>query len=200
MTDEKPALRDRVRAPDDAALPDGPEGIHWRSLTADDAATLTDLAERISARDHPTWSESLDELEEELGHSWVDPVRDGVLALDADGRAVAWGLVSSPPDPETVMRVFLSGGVDPAHRGHGIGRRLLAWQHARAQQMLSQSSSTLPAWVMSYAADVAPEHGRLLHRVGFEPARYFTTLECALAQPAHAVGLPDGVRVEPVLC
>ena len=197
MTDEKPELRDRVTAPDDIALPEGPEGIHWRSLTADDAATLTDLAERISARDHPTWSESLDELDEELGHSWVEPARDGVLALDADGRAVAWGLVTSPPDPETVMRVFLSGGVDPAHRGHGIGRRLLAWQHARAQQLLSQSSSTLPAWVMSYAADLAPEHGNLLQRVGFEPARYFTTLECPLGQQAPSVELPDGVTVEP---
>lgn len=197
MTDELPALRDRVRAPADGALPEGPEGIHWRALTVDDAATLTELAERISRRDHPTWSESLDEVDEELGHSWVEPTRDGVLAHDADGHAVAWGLVTSPPGAETVVRVFLSGGVDPARRGTGIGRRLLAWQQARAQSMLSQSARTVPAWIMSYAADLAPEHGRLLQRHGFEPARYFTTLECPLTQPPPVAVRPAGVVVEP---
>ncbi len=196
MTDKQPELRDRVPAPDDFALPEGPEGIHWRPLTADDAATLTDLAERISARDHPTWSESLDELLEELRHSWVDPARDGILAVDAEGTAIAWGLVVAPPEPESIVRIILFGGVDPAHRGRGIGRQLLAWQHSRAQQMLAASDLTLPASVMSYAADLAPEHGRLLERLGFEPARYFTTLECALSASTAAVTLPEGVRVE----
>ncbi len=197
MTDELLALRDRVRAPDDLPLPDGPEGIRWRALKLEDAAVITELEERIGARDHPTWSESLDELREELEHSWVDPARDGAVAVDSAGVAVAWGLVVAPPEPESLVRVMLFGGVDPAHRGHGIGRSLLAWQHARAQQMLADSELALPAWVMSYAADLAPEHGRLLQHVGFEPARYFTTLECPLTQDPPTVVLPEGVVVEP---
>ncbi len=191
-------LSDRVTAPAELVLPEGPEGIQWRALSIDDAAVLTELAERISARDHPTWSESLEELEEELGHSWVDPAGNGVLALDANGRAVAWGLVSAPPDPDTVMRVFLSGGVDPAHRGTGIGRRLFAWQHDRARQLLAANSSRLPAWVLSYAADASPEHGALLRRAGFEAARYFTTLECDLRAPGLTVTppAPEGVAID----
>jgi len=120
-----------------------------------------------------------------------------VLALDVDGRAVAWGLVTAPPDPQTVMRVFLSGGVDPTHRGRGIGRALLAWQRDRAREVLSESPLTLTAWVMSYAPDRSPEHGALLLRSGFEPARYFTTLECMLTEPSRAVAAPAGVSVEP---
>lgn len=197
MTDELRPLHDRVTAPATIDLPEGPEGIRWRPLSADDAATVTDLAERISVRDHPTWSESLDEIREELGHSWVDPGRDGMLAIDADGTAVAWGLTVAPPNPESLVRVILFGGVDAAHRGRGIGRRLMAWQHDRAREMLAASDLALPAWVLSYAADRAPEHGRLLQRLGFEPARYFTTLEADLAEPTPAVPVPEGVQVVP---
>lgn len=197
MTDELRPLRDRVPSPGTATLPEGPPGIRWRPLSIDDAELLTELQERISARDHPTWSESLDELQEELGHSWVDPAHDGMLAIDDEGTAVAWGLVVAPPDPESLVRVILFGGVDPAHRGRGIGRRLLAWQHERARGMLAASDLALPAWVLSYAADRAPEHGAMLQRAGFEPARYFTTLECDLATPSSSASIPDGVRVVP---
>lgn len=178
-------------------MPSGPAGIHWRSLTTDDAATIAELAERISARDHPTWSESVDEIHEELTHSWVDPSSDGLLATDADGTAVAWGLVVAPPDPESLVRVILFGGVAADHRGRGIGRELLAWQQSRALHMLAASDATLPAWVLSYAPDRAPEHGRLLQRRGFEPARYFTTLEADLARVDSQAAVPDGVRVLP---
>lgn len=196
MTDEqRRPLRDRVTA-SALTIPEGPTGIRWRQLTDDDAPLLTELEERISARDHATWSQSLDELQEELGHSWVDAGRDGLLALDTDGAALAWGLVVAPPNPESLVRVILFGGVDPAHRGRGIGRRLLAWQHARALGMLAESDLAMPAWVLSYAADRAPEHGRLLERSGFEPARYFTTLECDLSTPTPAARPPAGITVE----
>ena len=178
-------------------MPDGPAGIHWRALSVDDAQVITELCERISVRDHPTWSESLDEMHEQLTHSWVDPSRDGVVAVDADGTAVGWGLVVAPPDPESLVRVILFGGVAVEHRGRGIGRELLTWQHERARQLLAASDAALPAWVLSYAADLAPEHGRLLQRLGFEPARYFTTLEADLARASAPVDLPEGVQAVP---
>lgn len=165
-------------------LPEGPEGIQWRPLSVDDAELVTELLERISRRDHPTWSESVEEVREELEHSWVDPTRDGLVALDNTGALVAWGLVVMAPEPDTFVRVFLQGGVDPDRRGQGIGHRLLAWQHDRARAMLAASSERLPAWVMTTAADAAPEHGAMLLRAGFEPSRYFTTLECDLAEVA----------------
>jgi mycothiol synthase len=183
--------------PESVSLPVGPAGILWRALTADDAEAITELAERISLRDHPAWSETLDEMQEELTHTWVDPERDGLLAIDADGTPVAWGLVVAPPDPESLVRVFLFGGVAAEHRGQGIGRELLAWQHTRARQKLAESNLTMPAWVLTYAPDLAPEHGRLAQRLGFEPARYFTTLEAELTRAASPTPLPDGVRVVP---
>lgn len=191
-------LRDRVQAPSSLTLPADSAGYRWRTLRRDDAVLLVDLAERISTRDHPAWSESLDELQDELERSWVDLSTDGLLCMDAAGAAVAYGLVTMPPDPESLVRVHLAGGVDPSHRGRGVGRVLLAWQHDRARQLLASSDLALPAWVMSYAAEIAPEHGALLAREGFEIARYFTTLECEVARARPAGSAPDDVRVEPL--
>lgn len=190
-------VRDRVEAPTNVALPEGPEGIHWRALADDDAPMITELSERISRRDHPSWSQSLEEIEEEFGHSWVDAARDGLIAVDDAGVAVAYGLVVQPPEPESIVRVFLFGGVDPAARGRTIGRRLLRWQRERALQKLAECDETLPAWVLSYAADLAPEHGQVLQRLGFGAARWFTTLECDLSTPTPDSALPEGVTVEP---
>lgn len=190
------ALRDRVLAPAELLPAQGPTGITWRALSNADAAVIVGLSERISVREHPAWSESLDDIHEVLGHSWVDPGLDGMLALDDAGTAVAWGLVIAPPNPETLVRVILLGGVDPEHRGRGIGRRLLAWQHDRARVVFAASELAMPAWVVSYAADCAPEHGRLLKRSGFEPARYFTTLECDLAVPTPHSPIPEGLDAE----
>ncbi len=191
-------LRERIPAPPEVRLPDALDGVTWRPATSDDAPAITGLLEAMSRRDHPDWSESLAEIVDELEHSWIDLPLDSALAHDADGALVAWGLVIEMPEPESLLRVILPGGVHPERRGQGLGRRLLAWQRARAEQRLSRSDSILPAWVLSYAPDRAPEHGRLLERSGFEPARYFTSLVAVLEGADLERPLPDGVRVEPM--
>ncbi|GAA1687432.1 GNAT family N-acetyltransferase [Microcella alkalica] len=191
-------MRERVPAPAEVRMPDPVDGVVWRPATPEDAPGITALLEAMSRRDHPDWSESLAEVEDDLGHSWVDLPNDSVLGHDADGALVAWGLVIEMPEPESLLRIILPGGVHPERRGRGLGRRLLAWQRARAKQRLSRSDSILPAWLMSYAPDRAPEHGRLLDRSGFEPSRYFTSLDAVLADADLDRELPAGVRVEPM--
>jgi mycothiol synthase len=191
-------LRDRVVDPGAVRLPVDADGVSWRRATVDDAPAITALLEAMSHRDHPEWSESLEEVVEDLGRSWIDLAHDSALAVDERGEPVAWGLVIETPEPESVVRVILTGGVHPEHRGRGLGRELLAWQRARAEQRLSRSDSILPAWLLAYAPEVAPEHGRMLERGGFEPVRYFTSLVAVLEGADLDRALPDGVRVEPL--
>lgn len=191
-------LRDRVADSGEVDLPADADGVRWRRATLDDAPAITALLEAMSRRDHPEWSESLEEIVEDLGRSWIDLAHDSALATDEHDDLVAWGLVIETPEPESVLRVILTGGVHPEHRGRGLGRALLAWQRARAEQRLSRSDSILPAWLLTYAPDRAPEHGRLLERSGFEPARYFTSLEAVLDGADLDRAMPVGVRVEPL--
>lgn len=189
-------LRERVAAPAAVEHPVGPDGVDWRPAAVGDAAEIAALFEAMSRRDHPEWSETVEEVVESLGRSWIDLARDSLLARAVDGSAVGFGLVDQPPDPESVVRVFLGGGVRPDHRGRGIGRRLLRWQHDRARERLAATEHALPAWVLAFVPERAPEQARLLECAGFTTARYFTTL---VADP-HGIDLarplPEGVDLE----
>ena len=79
----------------------------------------------------------------------------------------------------------------------GIGRELLAWQQSRAQQQLAGSDKTLPAWILAYADERAPQNVRLLKRAGFEVARYFVALERELSEPVPTVEPAEGIRIVP---
>ncbi len=190
-------LRARVPHPGAVDLPDGPEGVRWRPAVADDAPAITALLAAMSTRDHPSWRETLEEVQEELAHSWVDLEHDTVVGFTDDGAMVAHGIVIETPEPESIVRVFLHGGVHPQHRGQGLGRAMLSWQLARGRERLSTSEHRMPGWLLSSAADRAPEHGALLQAGGFTAARYFTTLEAPLDVEPPERPLPDGVRTVP---
>lgn len=176
----------------------GPDGVTWRATREDDVEAIAALLAAMAERDHPDWSETADEIAETFSHSYVDAARDSVVAEDADGTMIAHGLAMRAPEPVDYARVWLSGGVHPNYRGRGIGRQLLAWQTARAEELLAELELTIPGWVLAYAADRSPEHGRLLDRAGYSPSRYFTTLHAELSTAAlEPRTLPEGIRIEP---
>src|SRR3954462_12065179 len=113
-------LSERVDAP--AELQPAPvSGIDWRPGTVDDVDAIVELSAAISADEHPEWSETREEIEEELTLSYVDVGLDTLIG-EADGRMVGFGQALAPFEPETIVRAILFGGVHPEFRGRGIGR------------------------------------------------------------------------------
>ncbi|MFF1634461.1 GNAT family N-acetyltransferase [Leifsonia sp. NPDC058248] len=195
IADLKP-VRERMRAPA-THTPRHPLIVEWRPLTEGDLEVALALQQAIDAADHPNYLTTREELEEELTFSFVDLEQDSLIAFTADGRAVAATIVVMPPLQETLVRSFLNGGVHPEFRGRGIGRELLAWQQTRAQQQLAGSDKALPAWMLAYADERAPQNVRLLKRAGFEVARYFVALERELSEPVPEVEPAQGIRIVP---
>ncbi|MFF1878228.1 GNAT family N-acetyltransferase [Leifsonia sp. NPDC058230] len=195
-TDDLKPVRERMHAPA-TYQPQHPLIAEWRPLTAEDLDVVVGLQQSIDAADHPNWLATREEVEEEMGYSFVDLERDSLIAFTADGRAVAATIVVMPPLQETLVRSFLNGGVHPEFRGLGIGRELLAWQQARAQQQLAGSDKTLPAWILAYADERAPQNVHLLKRAGFRVARYFVALERELREPVPTVEPAEGIRIVP---
>ncbi len=154
----------------------------------DDVAGIQACEAQISVVDHPNYTTTVEELEEDFDHSYVDLPSDTVVALDGD-EVVAWGLVLIPPGQETLVRVILIGGVRPSHRGRGLGRRLMGWLEARGMQRLADSDKTLPGWLMAHAEERAESANRLITRFGFTPARYFLELRRSLDEPIAEVAL-----------
>jgi ribosomal protein S18 acetylase RimI-like enzyme len=187
-------LSQRIDRPESVAPAPG-AGIHWRPVVLGDIDALVQIEERIAEADHPDWVDTREDILEELGHSYVDLASDSLAAVTEDGEIVAWGLVIQPPTQETLVRSILTGGVAPTRRGEGIGRTLLAWQHARALQQLAESESTLPGWVVVSADERASGAASTLRHAGFAPNRWIRNLARTTTAPLAHVATPDGIRI-----
>lgn len=189
-------LRDRVVAPATLPLPTSMDGIRWRAATVADVDPILEAMRAVDAADHPHFVTTREEVEDDLSHSYVDLERDSGLAVDREGRVIAYGLVVLSPGQETLVRSILIGGVRPSDRGRGIGRQLLAWQEARALQQFATSDKRLPGWMIVWTDERAAATVRLAERFGFRISRYFLELRRDLVEPVIARPL-DGFEVVP---
>lgn len=187
-------LRDRIAAPTEAAVPESSSELTWRPASIADAPAILECDLAIAAVDHPTFLTTLEELEQEFEHSWVDPGLDSLLAVDASGDVVAWGLVTQVQGQETAVKVWLQGGVRPSHRGQRIGRQLLAWQELRALQKLGSSEAELPGVISVWAEDRNTSLADLGARHGFAIARHYHELCRDVTKPINPVAL-DGYEI-----
>jgi mycothiol synthase len=170
-------------------------GVVWRPAARDDVDELLAFHADVARVDHPNWVESRDEVVETFELPHIDPVRDTMLAVGADGRILASGSAVCPPGRETLVRSIVLGAVRPEARRRGLGRALLGWQLARAREQLAESGEPLPGWIMGYADERAPDAAALLERNGLSFRRSFFTLERDLEAPVDAVAEPGGVRI-----
>ncbi|PZR53808.1 GNAT family N-acetyltransferase [Xylanimonas oleitrophica] len=204
-TDDAPAalapIAERAAAP--ATLPAiTAGGLSWRAATRDDAPVVCDLLNAVLAADRATYRMTPQEVAESFDSPMRDDATDTLLGLDGDGVPRAFGSIVAPPGDTTLVRTYLEGGVHPERRGEGIGRELLAWQVARARQVLAASGKDAPARIAGFADDHAPEsRHRLFARAGFREARFYHDLRRDLtgpdATPVPEVSLDAPLRLVP---
>ena len=176
-------LRERVAAPGILPVPESTSDLTWRPASNADLDAALDCVRAAGAVDHPQFVTTREELEQDFGHSYVSLEHDSLLALDAAGQVLAYGLTVLSPSQDTLVRSFLDGAVRPSARGRGIGRELLAWQEARALQQFATSKRTLPGWMVLWSDARATSTVRLAERAGFRIARYFLELRRELSEP-----------------
>jgi ribosomal protein S18 acetylase RimI-like enzyme len=196
MTSAPKPLRERVLAPTHLDLPRHPEIAVWRPSTEADIDEIWQLDRAMGELDHPNYLATREEIAEDYGFSHFHPELDSLVGVDLTGRIVASGVCMFPPGQETLVRSILFGGVHPSYRGRGIGRQLLEWQIARAEQQLASSVKTVPGWILVHADERAPQSSRLFERAGMRLARYFVALERSLGEPIRAIRLPAEIRIE----
>ena len=190
-------LSARVPAPDRLAAPRHPDVAVWRAATDADIDGIWQLRQDMGRVDHPNYLTARGAIAADFGYSHFHAQQDSLIGLDANGRIVAVAMVMFPPRQVTLVRSMPIGGVHPELRGRGIGRQLLAWQIARAQQQLATSNKMLPGWILAYADARSPQNARLLTLGGMHLSRYFLSLERMLTEPIAAVEPAPGIRLAP---
>jgi GNAT superfamily N-acetyltransferase len=153
-------------------------GLSWRALTAADADALRDLA--IACQAHEGGSPFATDLDYLAGR-----LLNGVaMAAFADDRLVAAGAVRdidpAGADPLTVM----TGLVDPAWRGRGIGGSVLDW---------ALGAATSPPQVE--AEMLTAEQDALFRGRGLRQTFAEDVMRAELVTPAGWTPLPAAVRL-----
>jgi mycothiol synthase len=193
-------LAERAAAPASLPVPTA-GGLAWRAAVPADAPALLELQNAILAAEGAPYRLSLAEVEESFGSPMRDDAADTLVGIDADGVPRAFGSVGAPPGDTTLVRTYLEGGVHPNRQGEGIGRELLAWQVARARQVLAGSGKDAPARIMGFAEDDAPEsRHHLFTRAGFDALRFYHELLRDLrpgTPPVPDVALDGSLRLVP---
>ena len=191
-------LRERVTAPAHLDFPEPVGGLTFRPATMADLPAVHGIALESAAVDEPHAHPSTEDFVHRLSTEGLDPERDTVVGIDADGHVHAYAIVIPVPTRDTAARILLGGSVRPTYRGQGIGRRVLAWQTARARQHLAGLDLDLPG-----AVDLTAPQGSsalaLAARAGLHPVRTWVDMQVVLDGDERAAerdslpALPDGL-------
>jgi mycothiol synthase len=172
--------------------------LTWRPAVAADVPAWTRLLAAIEAVDRTGEHYGESDLAEELADPALDPERDTLVAAGPDGELWAYGGIRGATTVGDVDRVWLDGGVRPAVRGRGLGRRILAWQERRGAELHRERHPHAPGQLLVGVYDTAESRTALVRAAGFTPSRYFIDMERDLTGELPPVPAPPaGLRVVP---
>ena len=147
----------------------------WRALTVADTPEWSDLVSAIAAADGTEELYSPEDLAEELEFPSVDRERDTFAVRDdADDALVGFGqLFYRDALVDGEASVGTSGGVHPAHRGHGIGTELMHRLEQRAHVRCAELHPGLPSVLRSDCPLTSSDARELFADCGFTESRFF---------------------------
>ena len=142
-----------------------------RAITVADLPNVHALLRRIEEHDGLPFATPIAEVEEWRDEPYFDLAADTRL-IEESGEIVAWGRIWHQPSGEREKRAYAIGGVDPRHRGRGLGSTILAWQIGRAEERLRAGPADRPRYLRAQAFDFQEANLRLYARHGMTPVRY----------------------------
>ncbi|MCW6010100.1 GNAT family N-acetyltransferase [Micromonospora sp. CPCC 205371] len=151
-----------------------PAELTWGPLGAASAPDVAELAERCRAADGG--------LTEVTISRYADS-----SAITTAGRTAAGELVAAAIVRRVGDRAMITGMVDPAHRGAGVGSRLLDWALSAA--------GTFTGDVVLETEAVTPEAQRLFESRGLRQVFAEDVMRIDLSADLPTASLPAGVEV-----
>lgn len=168
-----------------------PAAMIWTTLNPGSVTAWSELTKVIAEADHTDERYPPEDLLEELSEPGVDPELDTVAVWDGT-QLVAFGQLRVREGLNVGrVRAYLGGGVHPAHRGQGIGRRILDQLEDRARELARLRHPGIDVILgASGGLDGDPLRPLLEHR-GYQVVRYFHQMARAL--PGERLAQPEVV-------
>ncbi|MGA9277177.1 GNAT family N-acetyltransferase [Ilumatobacter sp.] len=160
-----------------------------RPPTGDDLRAIHSVLLRAEAADGVHRVMEFDELREELDDERV-PFRTHARVAELRDQIVGFVYALHLPSDVKEERCYLFGGVDPVHRGQGVGRALTSWAIETGRAVLAASQRDLPRHLRVQVPETADATHRLMTAMGFAPVRYIDDLVRPLDH------LPTGIDVD----
>jgi mycothiol synthase len=153
-----------------SAAPSPPPGYQWRPAGLQDAAALADLFTAVDA------VEDLEEVlgpegtRRELAHPGLNPERDTLVGLAADGaaRAFAWVWTQATGEAARAI-VWIEAHPDHLH----LEPFLLAWTEAHARPLLRGAGPAGHRYLRQHVEEHRLHRRRALEEAGYRHARTF---------------------------
>ncbi|WIV56555.1 GNAT family N-acetyltransferase [Amycolatopsis nalaikhensis] len=176
-------------------MPGRTPALTWRPLVPEDAQAAADLLNAIEAVDRIGEHYTAEDTRQELVDPYADLERGSLAAFDGDTMA-GYMKIRFKPSADQVHRVFLDGGVHPAHRRRGVGTALVEAGVEAAKVLHDRHHPGRKLVVDVHKAEHIAGLPELMRARGFAPARWFRRMEHPL-EALPAVPIPDGLAVEP---
>ncbi|GAB2564067.1 GNAT family N-acetyltransferase [Kribbella endophytica] len=171
-----------------------PAGLDVRPIEKNDAAAWAELLAAKEKVDAEGENYDADDLIEELADPKLDAARDTV-GVWSDEQMVGYGVVRGPDEVVDVHRVHTEGTVHPEWRGRGVGSALVPWLIRRATELHHERQPDAEGEINTGAIDTNTSALELLAGLGFEPCRYFFTMERSFGTPVEVPPVPEGLRL-----
>lgn len=172
--------------------------LTWRPATVADVPAWARLLAAVEAVDRTGENYGEDDLVELTQDPSLNLARDTLVAATPDGELVAFGGVHGSTSVRDVDRIWLDGGVHPAVRGRGLGKRLLTWLEGRGAELHRERHPQVPGQLQVGVYESAESRTALVRAAGYTPTRYFNDMERDLTTELPPVPpTPAGLRVVP---
>ena len=166
--------------------------LSLRGLTAADIPVWNRLLADVEREDRTGEHYNEDDLAEELANPDIDPARD-VIGAFRDEELVAYFYVFPRSAADGVHRVIVDGAVHPAHRGRGIGTRMVQAMHARSQEAHRERHPGLELQLTLRGMSDNSAQESLVAGVGLLPERWSFVMRADLSDVPEPPSVPDGL-------
>lgn len=165
-----------------------------RPLGHDDIPALVRVLAAAETVDHTNEHYNEADLVEEFANPDIEIGKDVVGAFDADGL-VGYFLVYPRATDGTHQKLHVEGTVDPAHRGQGVGTRLVQAMLARVDELHRERHPEMPARIGLSGVSTNTSQAALLEQHGLVPERWSFTMRATLGAVDAPPQPPAGLEV-----